>query len=1141
MKKHNTLLKKANQAGSMMIEALAMLTLISLVTPTLYKKSAERTTELQDINTASQVRTLTKAVDNYTLTNYQSLLEQLGENASSSLTISQDDLKSYLPYGYNFGALKNFDAPTIVVKRQADTTALTSFVVLPKNGDVNDYRASQIASMIGANGGYVTQDNNKQIVAKGVGGVWSLSNNDLQNMLGSNHMPERGSLVAASSEIINEASRAAFENSKYLQRTSTENEQWRNTMMTDLYMGGVPDIMEGKGDIPYSKILGVDQLIIGDIRTDGSTDQESSDFVLRAHDGREGSAFIQGSLYALGSSFSVSPNAEKNPELNFANSLLKATKDHFSVNVTQGPENDFYIAKSDDNPEPTATFNVATIVDNTFETSGNTSLANDLDSTLTVGPTGDVMTADKYTVNIQKGNLVVTNDLEGNGSSMKVATDTVDIKGSTKIGEGEVQPQIEDLSENMKLNVQGNTFIAGKLEAEETNVRNMDALSFTAGGKNYTKDADGKYARWLNVDQDGVVVKELNGVERMKILSGEATIYGPYLKDSQGTDVTRGSMHIGDRVATLQGVEQTQLSTTMLNGNIELQRGAISLNGSPTEAQAGYPNPQGNSIQMQAGNVKIFSSDGNNLAFQVTPGEGGTNRTASSITNNVDDFAVQKGNKQLLRVVSGENGSQLRGDAVAEIDPTKFGIWASTVKEANSEDNVNNRIFEVNAESGNVNEDGSAVSEASVYVRRGAIELESSPTTANSYDADEGVGYIEASRLVANNLTETNTVIRPQFANSSKYEAANAFDRYMVNPAYTSVMHDIKLTTRGGARLSDILPDFINKGIYIVNNTYEDGVNFNNLHVEVGGNGQLSAQGVGEAPANGWASPFLGMIPAPICPPGHAKVITLMPASFQMAQTGDMVINNDGRYYVQENQQVKKLKGNRSDSSHQYFMEDENRVVTPSVQDALLQRGNQGSTENLHLYYLGMAPDTQVPDGHSATYSAGNTPKPLYFQQSTWLKTKTIAYASTPCNQSFAANGTCTDFKGWATVMGFIYPYSLYSEVIETLKGTSGQSSSAVSNAEDTLSTTSVYWNIFPVRTMSMEAYATVYCYFDRTNIFNSGNNPSYVDQYDQLRNFRNDLYRKSGGTVDGQGSSTTNESYIKRLNDPQLKYNDPW
>ena len=36
---------------------------------------------------------------------------------------------------------------------------------------------------------------------------------------------------------------------------------------------------------------------------------------------------------------------------------------------------------------------------------------------------------------------------------------------------------------------------------------------------------------------------------------------------------------------------------------------------------------------------------------------------------------------------------------------------------------------------------------------------------------------------------------------------------YQIDPAYTSVMNDIKLTSRGGARLSDILPTYINKGI----------------------------------------------------------------------------------------------------------------------------------------------------------------------------------------------------------------------------------------------------------------------------------------------------------------------------------------
>ena len=59
------LLKSGEDRGSLMIEALAMLTLIAMVTPILYKKAAERTTELQDINAASQMRVMIQGVDDY--------------------------------------------------------------------------------------------------------------------------------------------------------------------------------------------------------------------------------------------------------------------------------------------------------------------------------------------------------------------------------------------------------------------------------------------------------------------------------------------------------------------------------------------------------------------------------------------------------------------------------------------------------------------------------------------------------------------------------------------------------------------------------------------------------------------------------------------------------------------------------------------------------------------------------------------------------------------------------------------------------------------------------------------------------------------------------------------------------------------
>ena len=173
------ILNKINQGGSMMVEAMAMLALIALVTPTLYKKSAERTTELQDINTANHIRTLSNAVDNYVSKNYQALLEDdaaWGANDTISIALDDAEFLGFLPYGYSFDSLKNFDAPIITLKKatDADTKSITAFVQLPKKTDIGEMRAARIASMVGSNGGYI----NNTGEAKGVGGVWNLSNED---------------------------------------------------------------------------------------------------------------------------------------------------------------------------------------------------------------------------------------------------------------------------------------------------------------------------------------------------------------------------------------------------------------------------------------------------------------------------------------------------------------------------------------------------------------------------------------------------------------------------------------------------------------------------------------------------------------------------------------------------------------------------------------------------------------------------------------------------------------------------------------------------------------------------------------------------------------------------------------------------
>ena len=1112
MIKNKTILKKVNQTGSMMIEALAMLTLISLVTPTLYKKSAERTTELQDINTATHVRTLMKAVDNYTSANYQSILEKL--DADKADVVNVGDISAYLPYGYKFDAVKNFDTPIVTVKRQGETDSLTSFVIFPKIGNVNDLRASRIASMIGANGGYVDKDGE----AKGVGGIWSLNQGDLQDLVANCQDCDgkivNGSIVAASSENINEASRAGTENSKYLQRTKTENEEWRNTMMTDLYMGGVPDILQGNADIPLSKILGVDQLIIGDTKADAGV-QSEADLVVRAREGnREGAAFIEGSLRALGGNLAVFNNEDENPELNFANNLLKATKDQFSINVTDADKPNIEIAKVDE-AGARATLNVETKIDNTLETTGDTTLASGEGSKFYVGQDGRLIEAEEGTINMMDGQMVLSENEEG-GTNLYVATNTVQIDGNTTMGTGSAEPMIEDL--DPKLNVQGNAFVSNKLEAGEVDAHKFDALELHAGGKDYETDENGKYQRWLNVDRNGVFVQDLSDSreDRLVINNDESSIYGPLWEDSDG-NLHKGAINLGDSQIRISAARTVDIGTQSQTGNVSIQSGAIMATGQAGEGT-------GNTVDFRAQRLQVAGSDNKNVAFEIIPGEG-DERSVSSVASDVDQFVVQKNGKKLLNIVSGENSTSLREDSVAEIDPEKFRIWAKTT-EGND---VNNRIFEVNAKDGKINANGELSNAASVYVRRGAIEIEGAPNTNGVYKADEGVGYIEASRFVANNLrSDGQNIIEPRYANSSNYDGGSQIDRYMVNPAYTSVMHDIKLTTRGGARLSDILPDFINKGIYIVNNTYEDGINFNNLNV-TNDNGVIKANGVTEIPESAtfqgskqWASPYMGMIPAPQCPPGHARVITITPASFQMAQTGDMVLNSDGRYYVQETTKANEL-------SNIEGIGQDGIVTSAEFQPAheIVKGVNPDGTPQIdYIYYIGLGNEPSITK-NGKPYS----PKPLYFQQSTWLKSKVIAYgAGGKCSGSVAENGGCNNFLGWAAVMGFIYPYELYQPIIDSLRG---------EEASDTLANRNVYWNVFPVRTRSMEAYATVYCYFDRTNIFGSGNDPQYVDQYDQLRNFR-DIYQKSGGTYNGRQSST-NEEYIKRLDDPHLKYKNPW
>lgn len=363
----------------------------------------------------------------------------------------------------------------------------------------------------------------------------------------------------------------------------------------------------------------------------------------------------------------------------------------------------------------------------------------------------------------------------------------------------------------------------------------------------------------------------------------------------------------------------------------------------------------------------------------------------------------------------------------------------------------------------------------SVYIRKGAINLASASVSAEQRltnaeikgtETEAGyketyapVGYIAADRFIAQTIPDgtilegtTNSTINSGDISTIKGTDGKEvipFNKFEVNPAYTSVMHDIKLTTRGGARLSDILPDFVNKGIYVVDNTFKDDVVWTNGSDPLkGGNFSEITNGSAEE----YTSAYLGFVPSPTCPPGYSKVITINPSGWAMAQAGTPVSKNS-----------------KIDIS---------------------------THNNPYLYWY-------TQDGERRTDTEEIEPvNPLTFQKSTWLKAMVL-----PNCGGLNLKGKCENLKtftGWGTVMGFIYPKAYYEDFVAGTLDKDNKGDADTTNDQDT-----VYWNLYPVHYRELEAYVTVYCYF-RREAFDS---EYVDKAYDQLNGTRRNFWEKTGAT----------------------------
>lgn len=1255
MKRRN-MSKSIAQKGGLMIEALAMLGLIAVVTPTMYKKSAERTMEVEDINTASTIRTVMNAANDYVGANYSTIVSEMEHstgNASNYRKVPLDKIKNYLPYGFNMKkALYNYGEPEITIARKENN--LTAFVLFPAkaNADngIGQERTSRIASLVGSSGGFVTE---KGKTARGIGGVWKLEETDYKGVFPDKaENAEEYSIVTASADTINSAVNNEVDMDKYLQRgrdagDTDSSSLWKNTMRTDLYMGNTDIANDVYNDEEKYKdktfsIRNVKSMIIGAEYAGGDKDlDEASNYGLYVT-GNKPNTYLSGTLEAVDSDFRVLQD-----QLSFGR-----TAD------ADGNKGDY--AFTIDNNGDTSTRGQLIVDRNVY-------LANKLPAinageiswdTIEIGNLGGNAHIISATPGQQNGGgsfagqLTLINQdiaqIKGysygshfgeddqivllNGGYNKLPQGATTAGGGGGVYNGTELPEIEYQEKpTFPVRIGSNALVDGLLTARQIDTQKLRLATLSAGSE-HIDDAN----KWMTVDKDGVRIKYPGESDEsgtyatfdkdnifLRIDTEEQELDDEYLDSEHPTQLNlRNNKKMRDggagySVAELfskntdvRGYDQLKLSgggvilqadgsidytggeenvfrdrvdqnTLLLRNNkmqLKMKDNELKIGGKTQTAEsdqiASGLDPKENRVFIDNGtvdvanaNLNVYTDDDTNKkqVFSVRTNDDPNDNSPSNTY--ADNYDITMHGKVLI---TNEAGGKVAAGATDADTTTKahklISIGGNKIQtdaginiiqrsdDAQITDAYKNILIieqgatdEVNKNSNN-NNNGINTDDGTIYIRKGFVEIhgEGGGSSGNKdKSADQGLGVIKASRFVANNpdITESSMTGKPYssgkygarvpilikdkewenyYGKNSKPTDGIRYDTYMVNPAYTSVMHDIKLTTRGGARLSDVLPDFINKGIYVVNNTVKESsigsLDFSSSTYD-SLKGKKDAftkdQKLDLAKEEAWASPFLGVVPAPQCPPGYGRVITLTPATFQVGQAGKLMKRNEAdgapanSYYVVPNDA----------SSDQ---------IAASVNDSQVAYelvGVTGKATDKNNQEVTIDPDKVTTAKYVLTQTANSDQHPvvpLTFQQSTWLKSMVKELKKGDYTQ------------GWATIMGFLYPTSLYN---------------GFTHQDKLKATDEAYWNIFPVLRGSLEGYATVYCYFDRTNMYSKTyskdgteistglgyveNYDTFVDNYDYLQTMDNvpTSFKKKSG----------DPNYQKRLNDPSLKYDEVW
>lgn len=938
---------RQNERGALMIEAIALLGLMTMMSPMVVRQTADRTAEMEEVAIAGQMKEMKDALSNWIDAHYQ---ERTAAFANSNtldthFTVNASQLAEYLSANYldgsNFRGNKLADGFDIGVRAQcteaaktdgsdcvsgtcytmtngavtsiADTATtkcsrykMTGMILSRSDSEIDDRRASRIASMIGADGGYMRTSAlvnamsagsaaTEMTKIMGAQGIWEGNVGDFFTGMST----ARGGRVAATTTYSSGFS------GDYLYRKKVDGLPGANSMFTDLDMGGAT---ECNADGCHK------------INNAGGMEVIGGKILIRS---RNGAAARDGVVGNSGDS-------------DYARIALATDESHVysnnSVTIGTGP-----------NPDNASVRVASGVVDLTPAAVSGTYM------NMRNGNVG--FQVQSTTLNMNSGfiNGRAPGGVEFNAYS-----------GDFKARAG-VDANIT-ASRGLILNALGG----------DTRMHSARTMDVTANS-NIVLDAANRmevYGKQVRAVADERFNAEIWSSNTFFTMTNRTI--------SQRTRHARISMLDSNKSIKLDIDNDNVRGSSYLASSLTLNNNTFQVYTPRTSSSRSWLALNGQGLNITLGNTANNLSEVRRLFYQnngleLYTGDSGSyqygriNREGHRI-----DFTYGSNisNSTKLASIIAWQGSNPPPYVLGE--PRDRGVAVSVVAGNAS------AAVSMYGESGRVS--GVFFQPERMAYGNGQIGSVVLNRTMTSIDEDTGVqtGYMYDGRVMSvpgtpggaiSSITETaavfiNTNGSPKNPYRSHSSDTSKYNKFRVDPAFISVMNDIKVTSRGGARLSEALPNYILKGIYEMTNSYGSGPwpcvageevigsctwyvpkftkndlflssdspefscdAFGDTHpIKNGGGGckddssgyvrfTLYADKYKECPDdNCWAHPYMGTVPAPgrkvteittvgsnvlaaqdegVCPDGYQAVMTLTPTAFDVGRVSYINPNYD--------------------------------------------------------------------------------------------------------------------------------------------------------------------------------------------------------------------------------------------------------